>query len=83
LKRRRQVAAFILAGGASSRMGRDKGLLDFGGVPLIVHLAHLIEPHVASVTVVGSPRRYAAMGCARLRIETRAGKVRKEFGAGP
>jgi molybdenum cofactor guanylyltransferase len=62
VKRYRQVAGFILAGGASSRMGRDKGLLDFGGVPLILHAARLIEPLVAEVTVVGSPRRYAKFG---------------------
>jgi molybdopterin-guanine dinucleotide biosynthesis protein A len=43
-------------------MGRDKGLLDFGGVPLIVHTARLIEPLVAEVTVVGSPRRYSKLG---------------------
>jgi len=43
-------------------MGRDKGLLDFGGVPLIVHTARLIAPLVACVTVIGAPRRYAAMG---------------------
>jgi molybdenum cofactor guanylyltransferase len=62
VKRYRQVAGFILAGGASSRMGRDKGLLDFGGIPLILHTARLLEPLVAEVTVVGSPRRYAALG---------------------
>lgn len=43
-------------------MGRDKGLLDFGGVPLIVHTARMIEPLVACVTVVGAPRRYSAIG---------------------
>jgi molybdopterin-guanine dinucleotide biosynthesis protein A len=43
-------------------MGRDKGLLDFGGVPLILHTARLLEPLVSEVTVVGSPRRYAALG---------------------
>ena len=43
-------------------MGRDKGLLDFGGVPLILHTARLLEPLVAEVTVVGSPSRYASLG---------------------
>jgi molybdenum cofactor guanylyltransferase len=83
LKRRRQVAAFILAGGASSRMGRDKGLLDFGGVPLIVHLARLIEPHVASVTVVGSPRRYAAIGLRAIADRDTGGQGSQRIRRGP
>jgi molybdopterin-guanine dinucleotide biosynthesis protein A len=62
MKRYSQVAAFILAGGASSRMGREKALLEIGGEPLIVRTARLIEPLVAEVTVVGSPERYAALG---------------------
>ena len=62
MTRHRQVAGFILAGGASSRMGRDKGLLDFDGVPLIVHTARLLDPLVSKVAVVGSPRRYAGLG---------------------
>jgi molybdenum cofactor guanylyltransferase len=43
-------------------MGRDKGLLDFGGVPLILHTARLLKSLVDEVTVVGSPHRYAALG---------------------
>jgi molybdenum cofactor guanylyltransferase len=62
VNRHRQVAGFILAGGASSRMGRDKALLDFGGVPLILHTARLLKPLVSEVTIVGSPSRYAALG---------------------
>ncbi len=62
VKRHRPVAGFILAGGASSRMGRDKGLLEFGGVPLILLTARLLEPFVSEVTIVGSSRRYAALG---------------------
>ncbi len=62
MKRYDQAAAFILAGGVSSRMGREKGLLEFGGEPLIVRTARLIEPLVTEVTVVGSPERYAALG---------------------
>jgi molybdopterin-guanine dinucleotide biosynthesis protein A len=62
VKRHPQVAGFILAGGVSSRMGREKGLLEFGGEPLIVRTARLIEPLVTEVAVVGRPERYAALG---------------------
>src|SRR5271165_5171522 len=57
-----RVAAFILAGGASSRMGRDKGLLELAGVPLVLRTAQLLEPLVAEVTVVGAGERYSALG---------------------
>ncbi len=57
-----EVAGFILAGGASSRMGRDKALLEIGGVPLLVRTARLLEPLVAAVTVIGWAERYAALG---------------------
>jgi molybdopterin-guanine dinucleotide biosynthesis protein A len=85
VKRYRQVAGFILAGGASSRMGHDKGLLEFGGVPLILQTARLLEPLVVGVTVIGSPERYASLG---LRVISEAdhapvhGKPEK-FGMGP
>ncbi len=62
MKRYSQVAAFILAGGVSLRMGQEKGLLEFGGEPLIVRTARQIEPLVTEVTVVGPPERYAALG---------------------
>jgi len=62
MKRHSQVAAFVLAGGVSSRMGRDKGLMELMGVPLIVRTARLIEPLVATVAIVGPPERYSAFG---------------------
>src|SRR2546425_4690988 len=62
MKRHDQVAGFILAGGVSSRMGRDKALLEISGVPLLVRTAGLIEPLVAAVTVIGSPQSYSALG---------------------
>jgi molybdopterin-guanine dinucleotide biosynthesis protein A len=43
-------------------MGRDKALLDFGGVPLIQHTARLLGPLVDKVTIVGSSKRYEALG---------------------
>lgn len=59
-----QVDAFVLAGGVSSRMGRAKGLLEFGGVPLIVRIVRLVEPFVNRIVVVGSPEIYAGLGLA-------------------
>ncbi len=61
-KRYDQVSAFILTGGASSRMGKAKGLLEFGGEPLILRIARTIEPLVSSVTAAGPSERYAALG---------------------
>jgi molybdopterin-guanine dinucleotide biosynthesis protein A len=62
VKRYSQIAAFLLAGGFSSRMGRDKGMLEIAGEPLILRTARLVEPLVCEVTVVGSPEPYAALG---------------------
>lgn len=56
------IAAFVLAGGASRRMGRDKALLELDGVPMIVRMARLAGSRVASVTVIGPPERYASLG---------------------
>jgi len=52
------VAAYILAGGKSSRMGRDKALLDFGGTPLILRIASLAQPLTGAPAIVGPPDRY-------------------------
>jgi molybdenum cofactor guanylyltransferase len=71
-----QVAAFILAGGVSSRMGREKGLLDFGGEPLIVRTARMVELLVTEVTVVGPPERYAALGLRTIADQSLGGRER-------
>jgi molybdenum cofactor guanylyltransferase len=59
---RQPVGAFVLAGGESSRMGRDKALLELGGVPMIVRTARLVATVAGRATVVGAPEVYGRLG---------------------
>lgn len=58
------LAAFVLAGGRSSRMGSDKALLQWRGEALLARQARLLEAAVCggNVAIVGSPARYGAFG---------------------
>jgi molybdopterin-guanine dinucleotide biosynthesis protein A len=58
MKSNAQIAGFILAGGESSRMGRDKARLELGGVPLILRTARLVESVAGAPTIIGNPDAY-------------------------
>ena len=47
------ILGAILAGGASSRMGRDKALVDVAGKPMVRRVADALEPVTDSLVVVG------------------------------
>ncbi len=57
-----KAAGFILAGGLSRRMGRDKALLAFRGTTLLEHVAARAAAVVQPVTIVGPPERYLHFG---------------------
>ena len=59
---RDEIAGFILAGGASSRMGRDKGLLEIGGEPLVLRTARVVTSLLGKVIVIGGSREYEGLG---------------------
>ncbi len=46
-----QLTGIILSGGKSSRMGKEKGLVDFQGKPLISYAIQLLEPIVDSIVI--------------------------------
>lgn len=61
----REMAAVVLAGGRSSRMGgRDKPLLPLQGRPLLAHLLDRLEPQVERIGINanGDPARFASFG---------------------
>jgi molybdenum cofactor guanylyltransferase len=64
-------------------MGREKGLLEIGGVPQIVRAARLLEPLVVSVTVAGSPHLYRPLNLAAVEDHDHGGPGSGEARCGP
>jgi molybdopterin-guanine dinucleotide biosynthesis protein A len=51
-------AGFVLVGGRSKRMGRDKALLPWNAEPLVEHVAKTVELAAGNVALAGAPERY-------------------------
>ncbi len=58
----RPVAGFVLAGGQSRRMGRNKALLEIAGETLLVRTARLVFDVTGSTIVIGDPDLYIHCG---------------------
>ncbi len=56
------VHGFVLTGGRSSRMGRDKALLPFADRPLAAWMAELVKGVCGEVSLVGSRAKYSGLG---------------------
>ena len=62
---RPQLSAAIMAGGASSRLGRNKALLPLGKSTVIEQVIATVAAFAAPVTIItNSPEQYKHLGCA-------------------
>ena len=57
-----QVGGFVLAGGMSTRMGRDKALLELDGEPLIARALASLAEVCAEVAIAGGKQRLEPFG---------------------
>lgn len=57
-----KTAGFVLTGGHSSRMGRDKALLIWEFRPLVKHIAAQVMAAAGNVALIGEPERYCELG---------------------
>ena len=55
-------AGFVLVGGKSSRMGRDKAFLPWNGSTLLEQVAATVAGAAGSVALIGDPERYSCFG---------------------
>jgi molybdenum cofactor guanylyltransferase len=59
---KKSFSGYVLAGGRSTRMGRDKALLPFADSTLIQHVAQCVLSAAGNVTIIGPPDRYCSLG---------------------
>ena len=59
---KKNINAYILAGGKSSRMGTDKGLLIFNGKAIVQAIIEQLQPAVDNTVIVSNNAEYEKFG---------------------
>jgi molybdopterin-guanine dinucleotide biosynthesis protein A len=58
------VAGYVLAGGGSTRFGRDKALVEVSGTPMLERILGLLKHVTSAVKLVAVPGKYDTFGAA-------------------
>jgi molybdopterin-guanine dinucleotide biosynthesis protein A len=56
------VNGYVLAGGGSTRFGRDKALVEIDNAPMLLRMRALLGEVTTQVNVIAAPGKYAALG---------------------
>jgi molybdenum cofactor guanylyltransferase len=57
-----EIAGYVLAGGASSRFGQDKALMEIGNTRMLTRTITLVERVTKNVKVIGALEKYGQFG---------------------
>lgn len=58
----KKVSTYILCGGKSSRMGTDKALIDYKGIPFLKHITKAVAPIPGVITLVSDLPQHQHIG---------------------
>lgn len=59
---KKDLTGIILAGGKSSRMGQDKGMIFLAGKPFVQYLIDALKPHVHDILIIAHDDKYQQFG---------------------
>lgn len=57
-----RVGGYVLAGGGSTRFGRDKALVELAGKPMLARMIELMRRFEQDVKIVAAPGKYSSFG---------------------
>jgi molybdopterin-guanine dinucleotide biosynthesis protein A len=70
-ERKSDIRGYVLAGGGSTRFGRDKALVTFDGTPLLLRIVCALQICTDEVTIVAQHQKYRHLGAPLEILEDR------------